>query len=820
MARAHASTGVPPGRCAAAALGAAASPASLAAALLGGVIAACWAAVPRLWGAALLLATLVALGAAVRRRSVAGPASVGLAALLGAWVGATTLAERLEARLGDADAGVRLLVAARVVSLPEQAGGEWRADADVTVQRPNAATPRRLRLRLAGPLGVDAPHAGESWQFVVEVAPARARLNPGGFDMERQWLLERVDGFGRVVESPLNRRLAGPAGGLLGLRAALRAALAARCVERELCALVTALAIGDTAALTREQWRVFAATGTTHLVAISGLHVTLFAWLVGAIARPVWRALMPVQRLPCEAFALPAGVLAAFAYSLLAGFAIPTQRTVLMLTVVAAARLSGRVLRSRDVLGLACIGVLLFDPLAPLDAGFWLSFAAIWALMLHDSGLPARSAATIQRLPARLGAALRAQLWIGAALAPLTLLLFGAVSVAGWLANPLAIPVFSFVLVPLSLLAAAAAACAGTGAAADALLAVAAMVHEGVWQALRAVARQPWAFWSVELPPVWFVLAPLALAITWLPLPAPLRASATLCALPAVLGAGAGPPVGAARLTILDVGEGGAVIVQTRHHALLYGTGSAWGAAGKTVEQHVLPALRAARIARLDLLVLPQASAAEVAGSAHLLQVVPVGTVFAGAHGSDPPHGVGLCPPRRSWRYDGVLFELIGTRLTGATGAPRPGSCALRVSTAGGSVLLVGAASRADLTALLDAQRAGSASLRANVLIGALRAPHSLVQRDFTRAVAPDWWVATRRLHSHAMLEMAARSQSLAPQRMLAPSRHGALELRLTRSPPPRWSRAVEGQASPAWRQPRTALPKLCCPRPSGMIPR
>lgn len=768
--------------------------------MLAGVLIACWAAAPVWWGGALVVAAAVALHRRLRR-SAEVPATVLAALLLGAWLAASVLAAHRGSRFGDAHAGVRMLVIAQLVSLPARAGGQWRADAEVMVDKPESMRGPARRLRLVGPLGASVPMAGETWQLVIEVDPARARLNPGGFDLERQWVLQRIDGFGRVVDSPLNRRLAASRPGLLALRERIRLAIDARSADRELRALVTALAIGDTAAMTREQWRVVAATGTTHLVAISGLHVTLFAWLVGAAVRPLWRASRSLQRVPREALALPAGVAAAFGYSLLAGFSIPTQRTVLMLATVATARLSGRVLRPMDVLGVAGIGVLLVDPLAPLDVGFWLSFAAVCVLLLQDASAAPRRATWLEVLRARVWANLREQSWIGVALAPLTLLLFGTVSLGGWLANPLAIPVFSLLLVPLALCAAAAAVAAGTTPLADIFLWLAGLVHAGTWRVLRAIAGQAWALWAVAAPSGWFLLAPLALAIAWLPLPAAMRASALLCALPLVAGAAPGAASGEALLTILDAGEGGSVIVRTRHHALLYGTGASWGGDGAAVERHVLPALRAARIARLDILLVPRASTAEVTGTARLLEGTAVARIVVGGDWPDPPARTDPCPLRREWIWDGVRFELFTAQPPAGPGRVAAGSCVLRVATAGASALLVGAAVRADLDA------AFAASLASDVLIGALRAVRSVAQREFTARVRPTWWVATRRVSTRAELDSLARAQGMDAQRMLAPSRHGALTLRLPRHGGPEWSPAVEAWLAPAWRQSRAPLP-------------
>lgn len=784
-----------------------ATPALLGAAMLGGVLVACWVVPPLAWGIAFTTAAVLAWADRGRTHGLSPITAALLALLFGGWFGAATLAERTSARFADAVAGNRLLVIARIETLPAHGRGQWTADADLSVQRPAAMAGGPRRVRLTGALGPRVPAAGETWRLLVEITPPRARLNPGGFDLERQWTLERLAGFGRVIDSPLNARVSGARPGLLAIRARIRDSLAAHDCDREALALVTAISIGDTGAMTREQWRVFAATGTSHLVAISGLHVTLFAWMVSAFARPLWRAVKPLQRVRREVLALPCGVLAALGYSLLAGFSIPTQRTVLMLSVIAMVRLSGRVLRPLDVLGAAVIGVLLIDPLAPLDAGFWLSFGAVAALVLHDSGQPSRPAVHGASLPAAVQRVLREQLWVGAALAPLTLLLFGTLSLAGWLANPVAIPAFSLLLVPLSLLAATAAATTDHAAFADALLNVTATVHHGIWWALRALAAQPWALWSVELPATWFALAPLALLVAWLPLPTAMRASALLSALPIVAGAGAGPVSGEARLTILDAGEGGAVIVRTRHHALLYGSAAAWGDGRAAVEQHVLPALRAAGIARLDALIVPRASAAEVAASALLLRAMPARRVLAGGEWRDSPPATAPCQPQTAWRWDGVSFELYAPRLSSDPGRPARGSCVLRVATAGASALLIGTATRADLEALGEPRVDSVPRLRADVLVGALRAARSAAQRDFTRRVAPLWWVATRRVSTDAELEVLATSQGMDARSMLSPSRHGPLVLRLSPAGPVRWSHAIEAHASPVWRQPRLAPP-------------
>jgi competence protein ComEC len=745
--------------------------------------------------ALLIMAALVA----VRRPCVAPLAS----AALGAWLATACIDAYLAARWPAELDGARVLVEARIESLPGARGGEWVADVSAVTRAPATLAGRDLRLRLSGALGPAQPQVGERWQFVVAAASPRARVNPGGVDLERQWLLERVHGRARVLDSPLNARLARAAPGLQPLRAALRERVLETVSERDAAALLIALAIGDTAAMSREQWRVFAATGITHLVAISGLHVTLFAWLVAACVRWAWPRLWlpaPLRRQRRETVALALGFVAAAAYSLLAGFSIPTQRTVAMLAIVLLARLAGRVTSRWDVLGGAAIAVVLIDPLATLDMGFWLSFGALAALMLpaplptplpRSMSGPATTATVLLR---GCRALLREQAWIGLALMPLTLFLFDAVSIAGFVVNLVAIPVFSFVLVPLALLGTLLPPIAAP--LPSLALEAAAWLHAGLWLGLRTVADFPGATLATAVPWPWWALA-AAMLLGWLlPAPARLRGAALLVVLPLIASASIAPAAGRATLTVLDVGDAGAVLLRTRSHSLLLGTGGGRDRTGHAVDRHLLPWLRRQRIQRLDALIVARASSFEAPGVARLLDALPVREVWVGADWPAAPAPVRICPPRTVRRLDGVQVEWFSAGLEAGPQARVPGACAVRITAGDRSALWIGAATGADLAVWSRAP----AQVRADVLIGGLRA-----RRDagaWAKAVRPATLVSTVGRDAAAQRALA-QAYRLSAVDVHLPAVSGPLTLELAPRQTPRAAAVLDRWLAPRWRVPR-----------------
>src|SRR5512134_908138 len=352
--------------------------------------------------------------------------------------------------------GRDLEVVGVVASLP--AVGERAVRFEFEVESSDQRLPRKLLLAWyrspwseeGAALLEETVHPGERWLFTVRLRRPHGHVNPYGFDYEA-WLLERGVGATGYVRSRGAQRRIGHRNGFFDRveksREAVRDRYQAELGATPAAGILAALAIGDQRAISAEEWRLFNRTGVTHLMSISGLHVTLVSGLAAWLVALGWRrSPFLALRLPARKSAAAAAIAAALGYTLLSGFAVPAQRTFWMVTVVAAALWSGRIASPWRTLALALAVVVLADPWAPLAPGLWLSFGAV-ALMFYV-------AAGWTSAGPRLAQWGRMQWAITLGLAPAALLLFGQVSLAGPLANAIAIPVVSVVVTPLALLAA------------------------------------------------------------------------------------------------------------------------------------------------------------------------------------------------------------------------------------------------------------------------------------------------------------------------------------------------------------------------------
>src|SRR5256885_792086 len=447
----------------------------------------------------------------------AGAAFIGFAALGFAW--AAVLAElRLSERLDTALEGLDLPVSGVVAGLPQAFERGVRFDFDV--ESPETGVPRRIVLSSYGGFapydgqGVLAVRAGERWRFTVRLRRPHGGANPHGFDYEA-WLLERGIRATGYVRMPSRRagderaqllpeRLAAmvprPRYWIEGLREAAREKIRGALPERPYAGILIALAIGDQNAIDPGQWQLFARTGVSHLMSISGLHVTMVAGLLAMLVSWGWRRSEALSlALPAQKAAALAGFLAAFAYCLISGFAVPAQRTLYMVGVVAVALWFGRATSASRVLAAALFIVLALDPWAVLSPGFWLSFAAVAVIFFVATGRTAEA-----HWLAQWG---RVQWAVTAGLAPLLLVLFQQVSLVSPVANAFAIPPVSFVITPPPL--------AGAGLPFQWPPAPGHAILHILMVALEWLAAPPRAGWHQHPPPLWTL--PLALArIAWM----------------------------------------------------------------------------------------------------------------------------------------------------------------------------------------------------------------------------------------------------------------------------------------------------------------
>ncbi len=570
-------------------------------------------------------------------------------------------------------------------------------------------------------------HPGERWLLTVRLRRPHGNVNPHGFDYEA-WLLERGIGATGYVRPKGAQEQLGLRNNVFDSVEKAREAVRDR-FERHLGAtpaagILIALAVGDQRAITAEEWRLFSRTGVTHLMSISGLHVTLVSGLAAWLVSFGWRrAPQAALRLPARKAAALAAIAGALGYTLLAGFAVPAQRTFYMVSVVAAALWAGRIASPARTLALALAVVVAADPWAPLSPGLWLSFGAV-ALIFYVSWKETN----------RLLQWARIQWAITIGLAPAALLLFGQVSVAGPLANALAIPVVSIVVTPLALLAAVLPV--------PALLDCAAWLVEWLLQFLEWCAALPGALWQQHVPPFWSVLAALA-GVAWLLAPrgVPWRMAGLALAAPAFGLAPAAPAAGTAWITALDVGQGLAVVVRTASRTLLYDAGPAFGAEADSGGRVVVPLLRAAGIARLDAIVLSHEDADHIGGALTVLETFEAGALHSSLPAAHPLNALATarrCAAGDAWEWDGVRFEFLHPA-AGRAYKRNDGSCVLRVAAAGGSVLLTGDIERAAESDLVSS----SMKIKADVLLVPHHGSRTSSTAAFIAAVSPRWAIVT-----------------------------------------------------------------------------
>jgi competence protein ComEC len=696
---------------------------------------------------ALICASAAIAGAGLSKRvppvAAAGALLLGCAALGFAWAAALAhlrLADRLDSALEGRD----VVVSGVVASLPQVFDRGVRFDFDV--ESPSAGVPRSVALAwYSARSPEDFPdavpvHAGERWRFTVRLRRPHGSVNPHGFDYEA-WLLERGIRATGYVRAPGRRDAGEPAERLDALvmsmpylidrlREVAREKILRALPERPYAGVLIALAIGDQQAIDAGQWQLFARTGVSHLMSISGLHVTMVAGLFAALVSFCWRKSEALAlALPAQKAAAAAGFLAAFAYCLISGFAVPAQRTLYMVGVVAGALWLGRATSASRVLAAALLLVLVLDPWAVLSPGFWLSFAAVAVIFHVSTGHTAKPHWLVQWG--------RVQWAVTVGLSPLMLLLFQQVSLVSPLANALAIPLVSFVVTPLAL--------AGAVLPFDWPLVLGHAILEALMAALGWLAALPSAMWRQHAPVPWTV-PPALLGIAWLLLPRgfPARWLGAVLALPLFTVSPPAPAAGELWITVLDVGQGLSVLARTQKHALLYDAGPAFNASADSGSRVVLPYLRGEGIARLDALVVSHDDRDHSGGAGSVLEGMPVAALWSslpeGHALASAREAGGPCIAGRGWEWDGVAFEFIhpGARTAGPGARANNRSCVLRIAAPGGRVLLTGDIERVAERELL---------LRAPGLLPAeaLIVPHhgsaTSSSPEFVRTVAPRYAV-------------------------------------------------------------------------------
>ncbi|WP_447639654.1 DNA internalization-related competence protein ComEC/Rec2 [Pandoraea norimbergensis] len=706
--------------------------------------------------------------------------------------------------------------------LRERAGTFDSSDAEP--RRSVVAVPSRIQLVWPGQTGRSqrhVPRAGERWRLPVRLSVPRGFANWHGFDAEFAAFSQGIratgyvrangsrashgpdgrrdpggtrDAVGQSVQrgaSAARRLDAGPVPGYRlaawreRLRDDFRAALAP---DARYGGVLMALALGERGDIAPDDWQIFADTGVSHLLAISGLHVSLVAGALASLAGYLWRRSFGLPAglhiglplwWPAPKAAAVAGLVAAVAYGAIAGWGVPARRAVGMVAILVLALLTGRMAAPSYVLAWALAVIVALDPWSVVSPGLWLSFGAVSVLVLAgrrrneterrrttgggQAQSPSADDPIVDRFDqslltrwrqgfrTRLGQAARAQLAITLGMVPLTLAWFGSVPLLGPLANAVAIPVMTLIVTPLALLSLLLPA-----AAAQVALAVAHGTVVWLAEGLRMLSQWPWAVWRPGIAPVWTIaLAAIGVgACLW---PASgwvqrtvarwvtLRLTGFALLWPALLSSPQRPAAGDFRVTMLDIGQGNAVLVETATRTLLFDTGPPLGSRADAGQYVVVPYLRAQGVARLDGLVVSHAHDDHYGGARSVLKAYPATLMLSSLPGSHPVRGAAqshrTCRSGQQWTWDGVTFRFLHpdtpTLRAGWAGQIGPNglSCVLRIANGRHSALLAADAEAPQEQRLLTRFR--RSLLHADVLL----APHhgSLTSSTpaFVKAVAP-----------------------------------------------------------------------------------
>jgi competence protein ComEC len=744
--------------------------------------------------------------------------------LWAAWLAHRALAPQLAAE----DEGRDFTVIGTIDNLPYRfaQGVRFNFAVERVLDAPGRVPPRIAVSWYSGYRGETARAAevgdvqpGERWRLTVRLQRPHGNANAYTFDYEA-WLLEQgVRATGYVRQARDNRRLDSfvfsPGNVVEHGRALLRARILAALPGRPYAGVIVALVVGDQRGIDQSDWKVFNRTGIGHLVSISGLHITMVAGLFALAAFTLWRhsfftgAHLPLL-LPAQKVAALVGAATALLYVLLAGFGVPAQRTLYMLMVVAAALWLNRIAGVSHVLCVALGVVVVIDPWAVLWPGFWLSFGAV-AIILYATvgrvirrtaprlrGTPQREpiagpqpqrapgaapsslAARREKLWQALRAAAHTQYAVTFGLVPLTMLLFGQVSVVSPLANAVAIPLISLVVTPLALV--------GSMLPAPLMVPVLGLAHllvEWLAACLQWFSGLRYAVWTAPVPPFWLFCWAM-LGTIWLLAPRgwPVRWLGLATWIPLLAAEPSHPDPGRMTVTAFDVGQGMALLIETSGHRLLYDTGPSYGPESNAGNRIILPYLRARGIAALDGVVISHSDTDHAGGALSVLDGVKVGWMLSSLRREHPVAKAARqhvqCAAGQGWTWDGVRFEMLHplpASYADTTLKPNARTCALKVSANGKSILLAG-----DIEAALEAQllERDAGGLQADVLLAPHHGSGTSSTQGFLLAVRPQaaiFQVGYRNRYQHPKKEVYQRYADLHIQR-LRTDQAGALTIK------------------------------------------
>jgi len=634
------------------------------------------------------------------------------------------LSENLDKQLE----GMPLITEGRVVSLPVNRGTlvrfDFKIDSMTDAKGRNYAAPGKIRLNWYRDYPQLEP--GDHWRLTVKLKRPYGFMNPGGFDYEGFLFQEGIGATGYVLNRGVNTRLSVNNGfNINRIRFRLRNNLETLLQGKPVGPLIAALVTGDRSAITPSQWRILNRTGTNHLLAISGLHIGLVAGFVFLITRWLWPLTGGLWfTISGLRIAAACSFIGALVYAALAGFSIPTQRALIMLGIILLLGISGRNTRSSNIISLALLLILIIDPFSLLSTGFWLSFTAIVAILY---GMTCRTG--YGGFWWRWG---RVQWFIAVGLLPLLVMSYQQVPLLGIAANFIAVPWVSMVTVPLVL----SGVCVtwlheGLGTA---ILILGADSLELLWGFLKLISEIEPGVVQLSSPSLAGVIAAMFGAfILLMPRGLPGRLLGIVWMLPALIPLHTDSNVQQFRFILLDVGQGLAAVVHTRHHTLLFDTGPRYSDRFDAGQDVILPYLNSKGINRIDRVIASHGDNDHIGGLPQLLANIQISDLYSSVPEKIRNFRTARCRTGDHWEWDGVTFTMLSPESASDLSGNNL-SCVLQVAAGRHSLLLTGDIERRAEQNIVSLH---PNTLKSEVLVAPHHGSNTSSSPEFIQAVQP-----------------------------------------------------------------------------------
>ncbi|MEE9396864.1 MAG: DNA internalization-related competence protein ComEC/Rec2 [Methylococcales bacterium] len=577
--------------------------------------------------------------------------------------------------------GQDILVTGTVASIPQKSDRAVRFEFKIkTVNTPaGPVIPSLVRLTWYDGTAASSLKAGQAWTLTIRLKQPRGSLNPGGFDYEKWLFAQGIRATGYVRNTTENQLMAESRWSLDAFRQRLNDRLNIALASSPLSGIVSALTIGNRGNISAKQWDVFRRTSTSHLVAISGLHIGLIAGLVYFLTQWFW-AFTGWLRWSPPRVAATLSLLAALVYAGLAGFSIPTQRALIMVAVTMGGVILQRRIDPWRLLAIAMFLVVVIDPIAVVQSGFWLSFGAVALIVFSLAGRIGRPGYWI--------GSVKVQIILSLGMAPILAYYIQQISLVAPLANLVAVPIFSFLIVPLCLLGVLLLDPIPT--IANGILHIADIALQGIWIFLgwlSTVSFSQWDFTQPSLPALSLAMAGVLLLCA--PRGIPARWAGLVLLIPLIIPKQDHLGEREILLTLLDVGQGLAVVVTTRRHTLVFDTGAKFSDKFDMGSAVVLPFLKSRGIKKIDILVISHGDNDHIGGANSLRQYFSVDSVLTSAPEQLPWDNVTRCDANQNWQWDGVEFSIISPSHPGYSGE-NDNSCVLKITAGENAILLTG----------------------------------------------------------------------------------------------------------------------------------